>query len=1173
MSKTKFDNKYLPKRMNIILYTKTNQYNRKIYTPQMSIPGTSSSYVNFNPLIKINKETFFEENKIKPKDKAPLNENIIDIFLNKQKFDDLLNNIIINTNKKELTIQDSCREKVIDNNIKTTLDVLFKPGNVLEIDKKPYTVYNYTWLDGDWLIYSNDLKKENSEQHFPLQRGYDGYYNRHHNDMTEQKVTQTAFDELSKEIPKCLMGDAEVSLLVTGDKDILQEQKKTDDIENDNKILNEEKIDGFFKNDTDPFNLSENKKFLPFNLNYNIPSFLKDPISVSLFYLGYDYEKEITNYSSIKKYFDKLNIKKEQLDTLIKTIFKHTGSLENSEIIMAETNRLIQEQNIIDENLTNLKDSKKELNNLLNEYTSSKLVHRTCEHILVESLDAFVTLINSSNYSRLKTDIENLKTRIRCPINATMRTPDRATEIIKKFNGLIKLIDDNIKTQEKKKNKDLSNKTFLLLQRDQLTNSDNIKDYIEKKKGYLNNCRETLELIQQKIDMENEYLILFISFYKQLYYYKKSELTNTFLSSDQKWLLTMVNQIILFDLIIYNTIITSDNYKQTMENTKKLINKYIEKIKTFQMIRSNIKDESINKSKDIIILSSFTDIIYYANYVVDMEIWKIFNEKTISLKKSFSTIVSKTINNYHKLNESFSHASEYETQLKNMKYTCFDLINIYSRMTMISFLRTYTCDKYNQDFYKQINDNIKRKEFDDKNKYYLDISSIQSYVAYNSHIDEAYLDYITSVKMLTPSITSGGIEKICNTLSTVDKKNDDDLFIANIGVYEFNKLKNIFFDGDLAEFFRSIDINGIKLVAYTDFKLSTAIKNSLNWYLYKNYKTFNGDYIDLDGFTENEVLQLCQTTYKINICIIENNQEEALAILKDNIINLTTTTSEIANKLKDIADKALEEAKKIITRQRDNAIHIANESIRIATDAKTQADVAANSIGKAITLKQIRDALQQITNALQNIRNQIENALVSFSRNHFISTILTTEARKLLEKVKNTRLKGVNILNVVNFYNVRNIPPSLYFSEYNNHYNSTLFLFKNDTKYYSILYEEEVCLLNKTNLLFQYVLIKIDSIQRGGTKREQIESIMNQSLLNNLLQNPNTESDKRKMLMNTLAYIVPIKLELYEGKDVPINQKVSLKCEENYNNILKAWKVLFNIKEEKITHSKPTPSF
>ena len=321
MSKTKFDNKYVPKRMNVILYTKTNQYNRKIYTPQMSIPTTTSSYVNFNPLIKINKDTFFEENKIKPTDKAPINENIIDIFLNKQKFDELLNKIIINTNKKELTIQESCKEKVIDNNIKTTLDVLFKSGNVLEIDKKPYTIYNYTWLPGDWLIYSNDLKKESNDQ-FPLHRGYNGYNGYNQNVLTEQKVTQTAFDELSKE-GICLMGDVDVSLLVSGDRDILQEQQKTDDIENDKKIFDKDKIDNFFKEvNNEPFNLSENREFLPFNLDYNIPSFLKDPISVSLFYLGYNYEKEITNYSSIKKYFDKLDKKKQQLDALIKSIFK-----------------------------------------------------------------------------------------------------------------------------------------------------------------------------------------------------------------------------------------------------------------------------------------------------------------------------------------------------------------------------------------------------------------------------------------------------------------------------------------------------------------------------------------------------------------------------------------------------------------------------------------------------------------------------------------------------------------------------------------------------------------------------------------------------------------------------------------------------------------------------------
>ena len=1173
MSKTKFDNKYLPKRMNIILYTKTTQYNRKIYTPQMSIPTTTSSYVNFNPLIKINKETFFEENKIKSSDKEPLNENIIDIFLNKQKFDELLNKIIINTNKKELTIQDSCKEKVIDNNIKTTLDVLFKSGNVLEIDKKPYTVYNYTWLSGDWLIYSNDLKKESSEQQrFPLQRGYNGYpgYSNYSNEFTEQKVTQNAFDELSKEIPNCLMGDVDVSLLVSGDRDILQEQQKTDDVENDKKILDEEKINDFFKVNNEPFNLSENKLFLPFNLDYNIPSFLKDPISVSLFYLGYNYEKEITNYPTIKKYFDKLDKKKQQLDASIKNIFKHTGSTQNNETIKTETTRLMDDQITISNNLKNLKYSKKELTNLLNQYTNSKLLERNCERIIVEALNALNDLITGKNYTlALKEHIDRLKTSLDCHSTATMRLQYRTSDIIKKFNYLIKLIDENINIEEKKKNKDSYNTKYLLELQSELQ-TDDVKVYIEKKKEYLNNCRETLELILQKIDMENEYLILFISFYKQLYYYKKSELSNTlFLSSDQKWLLTMVNQIILFDLIIYNAINTSVEYQTTIKNTKKLINEYIEKIKIFQTIRPNVKDENVNKNKDMPILSSFTDIIYYTNYVVDMEFWKIFNDKTASLKKNFSTIVSKTIDNYHKLNESFSHASEYETQLKNMKYTCFDLINIYSRMTMISFLRTYICDKYNNDFYNQINYNIKEKNFDDKNKYYLDISTIQSYTQYNSQLYDAYLDYISSVKLLTPSITSEIIENMCNKLSTVGKEHNNDAFIREMGFYEFNRLKDIFNDDPLVTNFTSSGINNIKIIAYTDFKLSTAIKNGLNWYLYNVTKTFNGNYIDLDSITENEVLTLTQTTYKINICIIESNQEKANDILRNSVIILSTTTSELADELKTTAEKSLEEADKIVTSDHNTKKIIAKQLIKVAERIKNDTE-AYNGV-ELKTLEEYNQLITSISGVLLTIEATLTN--ITQHRNFgSLSSTLQNKVRKLLDNTTKEITKQQNLLRIVGNYRLKPIPPKLFFSVYNNHYDQTLFLFKNGDNYYTILYNEEVCLLNTANPLFQNVLIQ-ETTQKGGTKREQIESIMNQSLLNNLLQNPNAESDKRKILMNTLAYIVPIKLELYEGKDVPINQKVSLKCEENYNNILKAWKVLFNIKEEKISQANPMLSF
>ena len=223
MSTNKFDNNYLPKRMNVILYTKTDKSIRIAYTPQMSIPTTSSKFVNFNPLIKINKNILSHEYNINLNEKIALNENILDVFFNKQKFNDFLNLILEKTGKKELKIQDSCSEKVIDNNIKTTLDILFKPGNVLEINKKKYTIFNYSWLDGDWLIYSDDIKKGDEEQE---QQTY--YHRRRYdNEESEHTITKKAFDKLNKVIPDCLKGTTiGNSLFITGDKKISEEQKK-----------------------------------------------------------------------------------------------------------------------------------------------------------------------------------------------------------------------------------------------------------------------------------------------------------------------------------------------------------------------------------------------------------------------------------------------------------------------------------------------------------------------------------------------------------------------------------------------------------------------------------------------------------------------------------------------------------------------------------------------------------------------------------------------------------------------------------------------------------------------------------------------------------------------------------------------------------------------------------
>ena len=1086
MSTIKIDNNYLPKRMNIILYTKTDKSIRIVYTPQMSIPTTSSKFVNFNPLIKMNKNIFSHEYNINLNEKKALNESIIDVFFNKQKFNDFLNINLVKTGKKELNIQDSCTEKVIDNNIKTTLDILFKPGNILEINKKQYTIFNYSWLDGDWLIYSDDIKKGFEEQ----SQSY--YHRRHYDEETEHKITTKAFDKLNKLIPDCLKGNTiGNSLLITGDKQILEEQQKTDKIVSENKITNKSKIENFFKTPKDLFYSSENNDYLLYNLNYNIPSFLKDPISVSLFYLEYDFIKEITNYKKLEKTFNELEEKKQKLEALEKTIFKYTGSIEKRETITEKINEKKENITKNSNNLSKLKENKKSLIRSLSNYNARTL--NLCGYSINSELEQILININSDiydisrNITEININIDNCTQRHR-----TYMHQNNKSETINQFNKVINLIDDKIKVVEKKQIEYNSEMNLSDLEEELL--KPNIPNYINNKKNYLELCKKTLEYILQKIDMENDYLLLFITFYKQLYTYKKNQLNSTYrLTSDQKWLLTIINQIILFDLIIYNTIYNSPQYKQNVIDTKKSINEYIEKIKKLQTIRYNIKDEKINKDKDLPILSSYKYIIYYVNYVINMNIWEIFSNKTLELYNNFSTIVSKTIQNYHNLNETFSNAPEYESKLKNMKYTCFDLITMYSRMNMICFLRNYICDDYNTKFYNILNQNIIRKLLDTKNKYYLDVSKISKY-NYQSAFNNAYLNYINSVKMLTPSITSNSIQKICNKLASDEDNNDNVFFTQSLNIYEFNIIKDHFFDASLNELFTNIGINNIKIIAYTDFKLETAIENGLNWYLSGKTKMFDNKYpLDLDDL--NDINSISQY-YKINICVIEYNPKKALNALKY-VVNLSKSKG-------------------------------------------------ASNVILQIALTQ----MNQDSNSTEQTMEYIKEALIIINSGQSLISQASVQA---LEQAK------------------KNTTPNLVLQK-SDTYKQTLYIFEDNNKYYTILKDDKVALLDKESLIFDNVITDITPQTGGTTQKEQIESIMNQSVLDNLLQNPNNDNDKYNVSKNTLAYIVPIKLELYEGNNVPLNKKVSLNCEENYNNILKAWKVLFKIDEIDETQSKSKSS-
>ena len=409
-----------------------------------------------------------------------------------------MNFILVKTGKKELSIEESCKNNVIDNNIKFTLDILFKPGNNLEINKKQYTIVNYSWLNGDWLIYSDDINTDSEEQD-------DSYYNykKRIDEKSEHMITKNAFNKLNKVIPNCLKGTTiGNSLLVTGDKEILKEQQQEQDQTNEDNI--DSKIKKIFGKQN-AFQLSENNIYLPYNLSYNTPSFLKDPISVSLFYLEYNFKIETNNNKKLEKTFNELDEERQNLEALEQKIFKYTGSIEDRDEIQQQNLKLNEEKTNNGNNLKSLKTYNKELTNLLNEYTSKKI--NLCEISINSNLEQILYSINKKNYNDIPQSITQINKDIK---NCRQRNynihHNQKTYIIKQFNKVINLINENIQELNKKQT-EYSNDMTLNELENALTKETDLSKYIIYKKKYIDLCKTILENILQKIDMENDYLL------------------------------------------------------------------------------------------------------------------------------------------------------------------------------------------------------------------------------------------------------------------------------------------------------------------------------------------------------------------------------------------------------------------------------------------------------------------------------------------------------------------------------------------------------------------------------------------------------------------------------------------------------------------------------------------
>ena len=975
----KDDKDLYPNKLNIIIFTNISDESID-YNPKMSYPSTSSSSVYFSPFVKLSETDLVPDISLLSGSKE-LPKKTFDIFFNEKNFNELLQKKVDQNSDNFLKIEQSCKDKVIDNNIKNILNILFKSGNLFYIKDKPYTINNYEWTTGDWFIYSSELDKNTKINEDPLKR---------EKETNPEIQTKKAYEIISKKTPNCLKGDASISLIHSENQKKQYQQKMS--MFTNNNFFNKENIDQIFKTYKE---MSSNmfNNYLCFNLNDQIPSFDKDPLTISLLYIGNNFIKDIEAYPILLKYYNAVTTNASELNEIItelnNIVTKNNLLITNNN---DDNNSTIKSIITYNTELTNvLKSLKKKFEN----HIQNNQFRRQWFNIQLGEIETIIR--NYKDLSSIFKKYINDKDKDKTKTIKTFLTPQKQKEIIDKLKNIrkqISKINDNINTMDinvrnsmfsnnnitsyssieteyKKKIEELNNSvsafTTDLSKIKEISNQfyDKFKlnkdkktlpaEFIKNKIEFFKTCKKVYSLIKQKLISQNNYLNKLFVFYKILYTLKKKEyeqITNssrTFKNADNIRLQLSI-RIILFDVIIYNTLIYDKCYRNVYELYIKNIDISIKKLEEFEMKKFNIKDETKNSLEDdnTELTDLFKDYYYYIffiNFNLDKIMWDVISKKTLDIKNKFKCFISKSINEYAKNINLYEDTNEtlisrVKTQMDNlynldfsnfseqeaMKIICYELINLFSKLNIITLYRYYKTNKVNYFVCNVLSKKIKyydKKEIKysfneiyfiyDFNNLKLNINNCISFPNKNCYILDnlCFEDYKSSIELITPSITNEQLERVCENIS---KTTEFDEFNNELIKVDFKQMNNNF-SFPLYLLFRDLFIDVRQQIGqinnliggppnpyeiiygiYNGNQLLKTILDSIKWHLaFSNYKfIYNEECNNLNSIDKNnnnyeyklKVISFFYENYKLNIIIIRKTKEGFNIIKNQNeIIN------------------------------------------------------------------------------------------------------------------------------------------------------------------------------------------------------------------------------------------------------------------------------------------------
>ena len=154
-SRKKIDQTQIPN--SLIIYVKTripNAYKLN-YEPYMTVPKSKSHTVYFDPLIK-----YYERPIQNIPSTAPKNTQYSQFF-EAPEFDTMINRILSDFRymQKKRSFQNAYDNNIIENNIKITINNLFRPNGLFYINKKPYTIVGVKSNPFNWQIDEKPLEK------------------------------------------------------------------------------------------------------------------------------------------------------------------------------------------------------------------------------------------------------------------------------------------------------------------------------------------------------------------------------------------------------------------------------------------------------------------------------------------------------------------------------------------------------------------------------------------------------------------------------------------------------------------------------------------------------------------------------------------------------------------------------------------------------------------------------------------------------------------------------------------------------------------------------------------------------------------------------------------------------------------------------------------------------